>query len=521
MPELVAILLKLGGGPCFCGLGHWARPVLMHRICILVSRCVKGQEYFHQLTRGCGQEGCSNSDCATGSGKPLSSIQAAAKVSMGKGRLCTRRKRSDSWSSVRDQKSKGKRDVRRAASFEFSSQPQPEPTASSTKSAQRTSQLEQEKRHDEVVQQLQQQCRQLQQEKSEATQKCSRLEQQLTQEREAVTKVTEDNLQLQQENQHLQEECSRLESQLTQRVQSEDEFQQHLKVLKQRLHAALAVVQQLESFPQVTRDEVEILDKVDTGAWGCVYQGRFQGQVVAIKSPHLSHPNEHTIQRLQREVKIMAEVQHPNILQFIGAVFDDQAPLIVMELLDTNLRKAYQNGQLSDASKLPIFRDVAYALHFLHEQQDPIIHRDVSAPNVLLERLPNGIILAKVSDFGSANLARQAQTMGEGAIMYAAPETLPQAHNPDTPPLPQTTKIDVYSYGILLCEVIVQKEPAPSQYKRMLQQVKRQWLPVHELIILCTKREAVDRLTMAEVLGKLTKISRSNPQPQNLFMHTM
>ena len=47
----------------------------------------------------------------------------------------------------------------------------------------------------------------------------------------------------------------------------------------------------------------------------------------------------------------------------------------------------------------------------------------MSAPNVLLKALPSGMWRAKVSNFGSANLARLAQTMGEGAIIYAAPET--------------------------------------------------------------------------------------------------
>ena len=377
-----------------------------------------------------------------------------------------------------------------------------------------------------MVQQLQQQCSQLEQERSEATRECSRLEQQLAQEREAVIRAAQTSLHLQQEKQRIQQECSRLARQLEQREQTEEEFQLRLEELKRMLHTALAGVQQLKSFPhlttqgidpwRVTRDEVEILDELDRGGWGSVYRGRFRGQVVAIKSPHLAILHEHTIQRLQREVQIMAQVRHPNLLQLIGAVFDDQAPLIIMELLDTNLRKAYQKDQLSDASKLPIFRDVAYALHYLHEQQDPIIHRDVSAPNVLLERLPTGMFRAKVSDFGSANLARQSQTMGEGAIIYAAPETIPQAHDPDTP-LPQTTKIDVYSYGILLCEVIIQEQPDPAQYRHMLQQIQRRWLPVHELITSCTKHKPIDRLTMAQVLDKLTEIFRSNqyPQPQN------
>ena len=53
---------------------------------------------------------------------------------------------------------------------------------------------------------------------------------------------------------------------------------------------------------------------------------------------------------------------------------------------------------------------------------------------------------AMISDFGSANLARVAKTMVEGAIIYAAPETITKAYDSDTAPPVQTTKRDVYSY---------------------------------------------------------------------------
>ena len=54
-----------------------------------------------------------------------------------------------------------------------------------------------------------------------------------------------------------------------------------------------------------------------------------------------------------------------------------------------DLRSAYKEQNLS-SSLISIFRDVAYALHYLHQHRQPIIHRDVSAPNVLLKTLQNG-----------------------------------------------------------------------------------------------------------------------------------
>ena len=208
----------------------------------------------------------------------------------------------------------------------------------------------------------------------------------------------------------------------------------------------------------------------------------------------------------------MAQVQHPNLLQFIGVVFDNQLPLqpplIVTELLDMNLRMAYEKKHLTDSIKMSIFREVACALHYLHEHQEPIIHCDVSVPNVLLEELPNGTWRTKVADFGSANLAGLARTMGEGAIIYAAPETVPQTNDFHSPPPRQTTKIDVYSYGVLLCEVITSQLPDPDRFWSMLQQVKSQWPFMYELIITCIEQSPDERPAMAEVLDKLNEFPR-------------
>ena len=262
----------------------------------------------------------------------------------------------------------------------------------------------------------------------------------------------------------------------------------------------------------IPRAEMQKISKrvIGHGAWGEVYSGTFQGERVAIKIAHRDLLHATTIDMLKREVMIMANIQHPNLVRFVGAVFDDAVekgrdmPIIVSELMDMNLRSAYTKVNLSP-SLISIFCDVAYALHYLHQHSQPIIHRDVSAPNVLLKSLPSGGYQAKVSDFGSANLVKQATTAGAGAIVYCAPEMFPNEDISD-PPQPQTTKVDVFSYGIVMLEVIVKEMPTPSTRYTMLQQLKGKWTLMYELIVQCTKPLPCDRPAMADILNKLNRI---------------
>ena len=177
---------------------------------------------------------------------------------------------------------------------------------------------------------------------------------------------------------------------------------------------------------------------------------------MAVKCIHETIIYPHTIKQVYREICTMSPVNHPNLVLFMAAVLDDQGgPLIITELLDTTLRKAYEDNLLHPGwdQCMDIFRDVASALCYLHELKEPIIHRDVSSANVLLKAMANNRWKAKLSDFGSANWAKEALTMGEGAIVYTAPEAYPVHPSCSVKPPPQTTKIDVYSFGILLCEV--------------------------------------------------------------------
>ena len=261
----------------------------------------------------------------------------------------------------------------------------------------------------------------------------------------------------------------------------------------------------------IPRAEIERVSKreIGRGAWGMVYSGTFRGERVAIKQPHRAILHHTTIDLIKREVRIMSEIHYPNLLRFIGAVFGDlverglDMPIIVFELMDMNLREAYTNLKIDLSNSLiSIFCDVAYALHYLHQRPQPIIHRDVSAPNVLLKALENGSYVTKVSDFGSANLAKQAQTAGAGAIVYSAPEMFPN-EDITAPPQLQTTKVDVFSYGILLLEVMAKEMPKSGTRYSMLQKVSQQSKPMYELIVHCTKALPSDRPTMEDILNKL------------------
>ena len=221
-----------------------------------------------------------------------------------------------------------------------------------------------------------------------------------------------------------------LQQQLQQRDKEQDKLRQQLHQKEKELHVASSQTPRAEQqthhteFWEVSRGDVTLnMQRIlGTGGWGYVVEGRFRGQTVAVKCLHDLIRGPMSTAVIRKEIGIMAQLRHPNLVLLIAAVIDEEDPLIITELLDLPLRRAYETNQLDpgESCKLSIFRDVASALNYLHlHHHGPIIHRDVSSANVLLER---GQWRAKLSDFGSAKLAREATTTGPGAAVYSAPE---------------------------------------------------------------------------------------------------
>ena len=173
----------------------------------------------------------------------------------------------------------------------------------------------------------------------------------------------------------------------------------------------------------LNRNEISISkNSLGKGAYGYVKSGKFRGASVAVKQLHETILSPYNRRVFEREMTIAAQCRHPSLLQLIGATNDDGIPLIVTEILETDLCKILDDGALQESQILSICLDISCALNYLHMMQpDPIVHRDLSSRNVLLWYQKDAL-RAKLSDFGSANFLRRMMTKNPGNPLYSAPE---------------------------------------------------------------------------------------------------
>ena len=254
----------------------------------------------------------------------------------------------------------------------------------------------------------------------------------------------------------------------------------------------------------INKDEVTLTkEELGRGSYAVVTVGIFRGLRVAVKSLHTVIISDYNLGIFSREMSIASRVRHPNLVQFIGATKVGN-PLILTELVSTSLNHELQRNRLTNQQILSIAQDVALGLNYLHLfKPQPIIHRDVSSPNVLLKPCtgPAGYE-AKVADYGTAKVV-QANSTSTGTVMpgnvaYAAQEARdPDQHSP---------AMDVYSYSVLLMEMNLHSQPEMTTAERARQSGSVSWSDMKSLIQRGLKANPRDRPTMAQGVESLKRM---------------
>lgn len=154
---------------------------------------------------------------------------------------------------------------------------------------------------------------------------------------------------------------------------------------------------------RVRRDEVQLDRLLGKGAYGEVMKGKFRGTEVAVKIPR----PRMSLESVNREIEIISELQHPNVVEFIATVVDVKLPWAVLEYANRDtLEKLLKERPLELFEVFSLGLDAGYGLLHLHARRpNPILHRDLHPGNVLLFGTNISPVL-KLSDFGMATFCR-------------------------------------------------------------------------------------------------------------------
>lgn len=219
---------------------------------------------------------------------------------------------------------------------------------------------------------------------------------------------------------------------------------------------------------------VEIKEELGGGSYGVVYKAKWNGKFAAVKvlreDMFWCHPK--AVEDFKRECEFVRVLKHPNIVEMFEVLFpENRSPVLIMELMFCDLHSYYKDSKSSPKIALDevirIMLDVGEGLKFLHDREDPIVHRDIKSNNILLDTKQR----AKIADLGQAKEfpglgfgARVSATPVPGTTVYMAPETFPCSRRQsqvDRHRVDYGAEIDVFSFGVVLLEVIVGHFPCP------------------------------------------------------------
>ncbi|KAL6853472.1 hypothetical protein ACP4OV_019501 [Aristida adscensionis] len=288
----------------------------------------------------------------------------------------------------------------------------------------------------------------------------------------------------------------------------------------------------------VATDNFSDRNKIGQGGFGPVYVAKLEdGQEVAVK--RLSRRSTQGGREFMNEVKLIAKLQHRNLVRLLGCCIDDDERMLVYEYmhnqsLDTFIFDEEKRRWLTWQKRYEIILGIARGLMYLHEDSRfRIIHRDLKASNVLLDRN----MVPKISDFGIARMFGCDQTTAYtgkvvGTYGYMSPEYAMDGII--------SMKSDVFSFGVLVLEIVTGRRNRGSYepeldlnllgYAWMLWREGRsvelldeamgggfehgKLLRCVQVALLCVEAQPRSRPLMSSVVAMLASESATIPEPK-------
>uniref|UniRef100_A0A803PX07 Receptor-like serine/threonine-protein kinase n=1 Tax=Cannabis sativa TaxID=3483 RepID=A0A803PX07_CANSA len=211
-------------------------------------------------------------------------------------------------------------------------------------------------------------------------------------------------------------------------------------------------------------------EELGRGAFAVVFKGVLcDGNFVAVKK--LDNVVREGEEEFKAEVNAISRTNHKNLVQLIGFCNEGEKRLLVYEFMSNGSLANFLFKSSSKPSwyqRKEIALGIARGLFYLHEEcKNQIIHCDIKPHNVLLDESFN----ARIADFGLAKLLKRDQTRTTTALRgtkgYVAPEWFRNT--------PVSVKVDVYSYGIMLLEIICCRRNFEAEMEEEDQMVLADW----------------------------------------------
>jgi tRNA A-37 threonylcarbamoyl transferase component Bud32/predicted transcriptional regulator len=232
----------------------------------------------------------------------------------------------------------------------------------------------------------------------------------------------------------------------------------------------------------------ELIEQIARGGFAVVYKARDPDldRTVAVKA--CIEDDEALRARFAREARIVARLDHPNIVTVHDFGFQGEVTFLVQEYLaGEDLRQIIRRGPLAVPRAAALLLQVAMGMDYAH--RNAVIHRDLKPGNIMV--LPGG--RTKILDFGLAKARGDETLTGDsvalGTVAYLAPETLGQR--------PADARSDVFSFGVLGYELLSARRPfvGDSLAALMMATLKRRPVPLRELVPECPGQ--LERLLMS------------------------